>query len=150
MTTTPCPLCQPAINWIANTPKWRIVWANEAEYPCFVRVIWHSHAAEMTDLSPQDRHEFLRVVFLVETAMRQTLQPMPRKINLASLGNQVAHLHWHVIARYDDDAHWPNSTFSPALRSSNTALIAQQTAQRLALALAIQTEVNVLNTTHIL
>jgi diadenosine tetraphosphate (Ap4A) HIT family hydrolase len=31
----------------------------------------------------------------------------PGKVNLASLGNQVPHLHWHVIPRYADDAHFP-------------------------------------------
>jgi diadenosine tetraphosphate (Ap4A) HIT family hydrolase len=31
----------------------------------------------------------------------------PDKINLASLGNMVAHLHWHVIPRFADDPHFP-------------------------------------------
>jgi diadenosine tetraphosphate (Ap4A) HIT family hydrolase len=31
----------------------------------------------------------------------------PTKINLAALGNMVPHLHWHVIARFDWDSHFP-------------------------------------------
>jgi len=33
----------------------------------------------------------------------------PHKINLAEFGNMTPHLHWHVIARNLDDAHFPNS-----------------------------------------
>ena len=43
-------------------------------------------------------------------------QLSPTKINLAALGNMVAHLHWHVIARYDWDSHFPASVWAPALR----------------------------------
>jgi len=32
----------------------------------------------------------------------------PDKINVAALGNMVPQLHIHVIARFTDDAAWPN------------------------------------------
>lgn len=39
---------------------------------------------------------------------RFVLQEMKAdKANLATLGNVVAHLHWHVIPRFTDDAHFP-------------------------------------------
>jgi diadenosine tetraphosphate (Ap4A) HIT family hydrolase len=66
----------------------------------------------------------MRVVFAVEAVLRENLQPV--KINLATLGNQTPHLHWHVIPRFSDDAHFPNSIWServrltPARRSLNT------------------------------
>jgi len=53
-------------------------------------------------------------VFAAGQALRQLLQPA--KINLASLGNRVAHLHWHVIARFADDKHFPDSVWSAARR----------------------------------
>jgi diadenosine tetraphosphate (Ap4A) HIT family hydrolase len=46
-------------------------------------------------------------------------QLAPTKINLAALGNMVAHLHWHVIARYDWDSHFPASVW---LRPSASAM----------------------------
>lgn len=49
----------------------------------------------MTDLPPGRRASLMNVVWAVEAAQRELLRP--RKINLASLGNQVPHLHWHVI-----------------------------------------------------
>ena len=92
----------------------RIVAAGEAQYPAFCRVIWQRHVTEMTDLADADRLHLLRAVLGVETALRALLSP--DKINLASLGNQVAHLHWHVIPRFADDAHFPDAVWAPARR----------------------------------
>lgn len=57
----------------------------------------------------------MRVVFAAESALRELMRPA--KINLASLGNRVAHLHWHVIARFSDDRHFPDSVWSEAQRA---------------------------------
>jgi diadenosine tetraphosphate (Ap4A) HIT family hydrolase len=37
-------------------------------------------------------------------------------VNLASLGNVVPHLHWHVIARFADDKHFPQPIWGQAQR----------------------------------
>jgi diadenosine tetraphosphate (Ap4A) HIT family hydrolase len=47
--------------------------------------------------------------------LRRLLQPT--KVNLASLGNQVPHLHWHVIPRFADDAHFPDPVWAPRRRA---------------------------------
>ena len=88
----------------------RVVSAGDPDYPGFLRVVWHEHVREMTDLPPADREHCLRVVFAVEQALRDTLRP--DKINVASLGNQVPHLHWHVIPRFADDAHFPEPVWA--------------------------------------
>jgi diadenosine tetraphosphate (Ap4A) HIT family hydrolase len=56
-------------------------------------------------------------VFAVESVLREQLDP--HKINLASLGNVVPHLHWHVIPRYTDDPHFPQPIWSNAQREIN-------------------------------
>jgi hypothetical protein len=38
------------------------------------------------------------------------------KVNLASLGNQVPHLHWHVIPRFKDDPHFPFAIWGRKMR----------------------------------
>ena len=92
----------------------RVVSAGDPDYPGFLRVIWHEHVREMTDLSPAARAHCLRVVFAVEQALRDTLRP--DKINVASLGNQVPHVHWHVIPRFVDDAHFPEPVWAARQR----------------------------------
>ena len=93
----------------------RVIHAAEPGYPGFCRVVWEAHTKEMTDLSDADRLHFMEVVFAVESVLRELLQPA--KINLASLGNLVPHLHWHVIPRFADDPHFPQPVWAASQRS---------------------------------
>ena len=43
-------------------------------------------------------------------------QLCPTKVNLAALGNMVPHLHWHVIARFEWDSHFPQSVWGARQR----------------------------------
>ncbi len=117
-----CPLCrEPGGQLVARTPNLRVVLVDDHDYyPGFVRVIWNAHAAEMSDLAADERAQLMAAVLVVETSLRQILAP--KKINLASLGNQVPHLHWHVIARFSDDAHFPQPVWSARLREPGDAL----------------------------
>jgi len=92
----------------------RVVLVEDRDYAGFCRVILNRHVSEMTDLDAATRQRLMCVVFAAEQALRELMQPA--KINLASLGNRVAHLHWHVIARFADDRHFPDSIWSEARR----------------------------------
>lgn len=92
----------------------RVIRAQDADHPAFYRVIWNAHVAEWTDLPPPDRSRIMQAVAKVETVLREQLKPT--KVNLASLGNVVPHLHWHVIARFDWDARWPAPVWAPKQR----------------------------------
>ena len=94
----------------------RVVLAVEPDYPGFLRVILNAHIKEMTDLATTDRAELMRVVFAAEAALREVMRP--DKINLASLGNQVPHLHWHVIPRFTTDPHFPNPVWGKKRREA--------------------------------
>jgi len=83
-------------------------------FPGFCRVIWKVHVAEMSDLTANERQHLLAIVNAVERAVRSVV--LPDKINLASLGNVVPHLHWHVIPRWRDDSHFPAPIWAPAAR----------------------------------
>jgi len=117
MTAAPadCALCTtrdtPAI-W--RDARVRVISAADPDYPGFLRVVWHDHVREMTDLEPAEREHCLQVVFAVERALRDTLRP--DKINVATLGNQVPHVHWHVIPRFADDAHFPDPVWAAKRR----------------------------------
>jgi diadenosine tetraphosphate (Ap4A) HIT family hydrolase len=114
----------------------RIVHVDEAGYPGYCRVIWQSHVKEMTDLSEDDRLYLMEVVFAVESVLREQLDPA--KVNLASLGTLVPHLHWHVIPRFPDDPHYPQPIWGTArrappraLREANTSALASALAAAL-------------------
>lgn len=95
----------------------RVAGGEGGDYPGFCRVIWQAHVAEMTDLSASDRRHLMALVFATEAALRVCLQP--KKINLASLGNAVPHLHWHVIPRFADDRHFPAPIWAEARRPAS-------------------------------
>jgi diadenosine tetraphosphate (Ap4A) HIT family hydrolase len=86
------------------------------EFPAFYRVIWAAHVAEFSDLSADDRVHCMAAVATVEQVLRRALRPT--KINLAALGNMVPHLHWHVIARFEADSHFPQPIWGPQQRPS--------------------------------
>ena len=101
---------------LCSGPGGDLLWANEecrvvlvegeeaGLYAGFCRVIWKAHVAEMSDLEPAQSARLMRVVLA------------PDKINLASLGNVVPHLHWHVIPRWKDDSRFPRPIWATALR----------------------------------
>lgn len=105
----------------------RVVLVDDAQYPGFCRVIWHAHVKEMTDLAPTERSAMMQMVMKVETALRESMNP--DKINLASLGNMTPHLHWHVIPRFADDAHFPSPVWANAQRASDATTLATRKAQ---------------------
>ena len=110
-----CPLCEAdgaALIWRGE--KLRVIRADEAGFPAFYRVVWNAHVAEFSDLSTLERAHCMEVVVQVEQALRAHLQPT--KINLATLGNMVAHLHWHVVARFGWDSHFPAPVWAAAVR----------------------------------
>ena len=98
--------------------KLRVIRADEAGFPAFYRVVWNAHVPEFSGLSPAERSDCMEAVAHVEQALREALQPA--KINLAALGNMVPHLHWHVIARFGWDSHFPAPVWAPAQRGGDT------------------------------
>ena len=83
-------------------------------FPGFCRVVWRAHVQEMSELAVAERRHLLDIVAATETAVRKLMHP--DKINLASLGNVVPHLHWHVIPRWADDSHFPAPIWAAAAR----------------------------------
>lgn len=129
---TVCPLCQPE----KETVLWRnallrVILVNDPHYPGFCRVIVNRHVKEMTDLAPDERAQVMASVWTVESVLRELLSP--EKINLASLGNVVPHLHWHVIPRFADDRHFPDAVWAAPRREGVAhAVDVAQLRQRLA------------------
>jgi diadenosine tetraphosphate (Ap4A) HIT family hydrolase len=98
----------------------RIIHVADENYPGFCRVILQDHVQEMTDLGPDRRERMMQAVFATESALRQLMKP--DKINLASLGNMVPHLHWHVVPRFVDDRHFPNPIWGEAARTGSARI----------------------------
>lgn len=78
---------------------------NDCRFPWLILVPRRANAVEINDLEPADR---LRLWDEVAIASR-TLEAIakPKKLNVAAIGNIVAQLHVHIVARRENDAAWP-------------------------------------------
>lgn len=116
-----CPLCQPqAEHLLWADDRLRIIHVpDEPGLPAWFRLIWQGHVKEMSDLAGEDRLHVWAVLHLLEQGMRRFFSP--DKINLASFGNQVPHLHWHLIGRWASDPQFPGSAWSPVQRAAGSA-----------------------------
>jgi len=132
-----CELCEMSGGELIHQGElFRVVLVDDANYPGFCRIIWRDHVKEITDLNELDRMLMMDVMWQVEQVVRDVMQP--EKINLASLGNMVPHLHWHVIPRYTFPAPvWAETKRIPspeslAVRQEKLPLLRKKIQQRLA------------------
>ena len=136
-----CVLCKDALSPAEGELIWRgddcrVILIHDPDLPGFCRVIWNRHVSEMSQLTYGERDLLMNLVFAVERAIKSTMEPF--KINLASLGNQVPHLHWHVIPRYKDDAFFPNTAWSARARETPAAIIGERQKRAAELPMAIR------------
>ncbi len=123
---TNCVLCKDELKPEEGQIIWRgddcrVILVNDADLPGFCRVIWNRHVAEMSDLSHGERDHLMALVFAVEEALRHVMHP--DKVNIATLGNMVPHIHWHVIPRFRDDAFFPGSAWSQKTQETPKSVI---------------------------
>lgn len=62
------------------------------------------HATRLTELSSDERRALFDDLHASQSAIERVTRP--DHINVASLGNVVPHLHWHIIPRYVNDSRW--------------------------------------------
>ena len=116
-----CELCALKTPPVWQGDKFAVILVDDPDYPGFARVIWHEHVREMSDLADADRLLVNDAVWKLEQAVREVMAPL--KVNVASLGNVVPHLHWHVIPRYADDAHFPAPVWAQIVRTTDAAVL---------------------------
>lgn len=78
---------------------------DDRRFPWAVLVPVRPGAVEIVDLDAADRARLIEEIAQVSAAMREAFAP--DKLNVGALGNVVAQLHVHVVARSRTDAAWP-------------------------------------------
>jgi len=84
----------------------------DANYGWLLLVPRVAYANEIADLTAEDRATLMDEVAQASKALRETVTC--DKLNVAALGNVVAQLHIHVIARRHDDPAWPKPVWGAA------------------------------------
>lgn len=107
---TDCPFCEKK-----SEDKYKIkimelqtstLWLNKSQtYPGYCFLIFNArHATKMTDLTPAEYQAMNEDLLVAQQKIESVFKP--DHMNLATLGNQIAHLHYHIIPRYESDARW--------------------------------------------
>lgn len=70
-------------------------------FPGWTVLVLKRHATELFELSADERSRLIEEVSTVAKALTETLHAV--KVNYELLGNQLPHIHWHLIPRLVDD-----------------------------------------------
>jgi diadenosine tetraphosphate (Ap4A) HIT family hydrolase len=109
MANTDCLFCrkiaelgeQPEPDVVGQFPHSVAILSEWQFYQGYCILFSRTHATELSQLDNEERRAFLDEMCLLARALETCFRP--RKLNYELLGNQVPHLHWHIIPRYTDD-----------------------------------------------
>lgn len=89
----------------AEWPLSTLLLMDDVRYPWAILVPRIANASEWFDLTPDDQAQLAREAMALAAQMKALTGA--GKMNVAALGNMVAQLHVHVVARFEGDAAWP-------------------------------------------
>ena len=75
---------------------------------------------EMSEVPKDIRYEIYELLNTIEKEMIEYYNPT--KINIASFGNYVPHVHWHIMARFANDTHYPEPMWGKQQREDTLKL----------------------------
>jgi len=105
MTAADCVMCTRVAGegplFIADLPTSRVYFNEDQFSPGWVFVVLKRHAVELYELTASERAAQVEDVARVARALASVYQPV--KMNYELLGNQVPHIHWHLVPRLAGD-----------------------------------------------
>lgn len=90
---------------ICDLPLCSVRLIRDTNFPWLLLVPRRANASEIIDLPEPERATLMTEIALACEALRACVAC--DKLNVAALGNQVAQLHIHIVARRRGDAVWP-------------------------------------------
>ena len=88
-------------HWIADFGLTKAYLFDDQFFPGWTVLVLKRHATELFDLTKDERSRLIEEVSEVALALTMAFEPV--KINYELLGNQLPHIHWHVIPRLAGD-----------------------------------------------
>jgi diadenosine tetraphosphate (Ap4A) HIT family hydrolase len=75
---------------------------------------------EMSEVPDTIKHTIYVLLDVIEKEMLSYYEP--KKINIASFGNYMPHVHWHVMARFEEDSYYPEPMWGNRQREGSLVL----------------------------
>ncbi len=86
----------------------------------WLKIFTHKAYKEFSQASLEEKQEIWRVLDIIEKEMLAFFKP--KKINIASFGNYMPHLHWHIMARFQEDSYFPEPMWGKVQREGTYRL----------------------------
>lgn len=83
----------------------RVLLANDSQYPWLILVPRRQDLREIHHLNSAEQQQLMAESCALAQLLESSVHA--EKINVAALGNVVAQLHIHHVARFSNDAAWP-------------------------------------------
>ncbi len=90
---------------LGDLPLCRVLLMDDARFPWLIRVPRVPGLVELTELDDADAARLMAGARAAARALQAHCAP--HKLNLGALGNLVPQFHLHLVARFRDDARWP-------------------------------------------
>ena len=91
----------------------------ESEIP-WLKIFTQTPYKEFSQTPHEVRAEIWRLLDLIEREMLDFFQPA--KINIASFGNYLPHVHFHIMARFENDSFFPEPMWGKKQREGSYKL----------------------------
>ncbi len=92
---------------------------HKSEIP-WLKIFTQHPYKEMSEVPKEIRREIYDLLDRIEKEMLSYYNP--KKINIASFGNYMPHVHWHVMARFEEDSYFPEPMWGTKQRENNLQL----------------------------
>jgi diadenosine tetraphosphate (Ap4A) HIT family hydrolase len=105
----------------------KLLWENalvrieveESEIPWYKIFTQHPYK-EMSEVPSKTKELLYELLDTIEREMLSYYRPA--KINIASFGNYLPHVHWHIMARFEEDSYFPEPMWGKKQRGSKLLL----------------------------
>ncbi len=91
----------------------------ESEIP-WLKIFTQYPYKEMSEVPKEIRNEIYDLLDVIEKEMLAYYKP--KKVNIASFGNYMPHVHWHIMARFEKDSYFPEPMWGAKQRESDLHL----------------------------
>lgn len=86
----------------------------------WVKIFTKRKIKEFSECTVEEKLEIFRIIDITEKLMLSYFKA--DKINIASFGNMLPHVHWHIMARFKADSYFPEPMWGSKQRESVLSL----------------------------
>ncbi len=92
---------------------------HDSEIP-WLKIFTKTPRKEFSECTLDEKSAIWNTLDIIEKLMLEYYHP--EKINIASFGNMLPHVHWHIMARFKEDSYFPEPMWGSKQRDTDLSL----------------------------